>query len=301
MTPASPLRVHELRKRFRNIEALRGVSFSVEPGEVFGYLGPNGAGKTTTLRIILGLVHASSGLARIFGEAPQDAGSRDHIGFVPGDLRLYGDMKGGKLLDYFAAFRPHRPPRLRAELLDRLSLDGATLDRRIKFLSHGTRQKLGLIAAMQHDPKLLLLDEPSNGLDPLIQQAFRDIVRDFSRRGHSVLISSHILSEVEAICERVAIVRAGEIVALESIEKLRANVVRRLRVRFRGQVPQTLTQLPEVTRAEVDGTSAVLFVRGDLNPLLRALASARIQDLVFPEPELEDIFLSYYKTEPKND
>ena len=295
MSALTPLRVQDLRKRFARVEALRGVSFSVEPGEVFGYLGPNGAGKTTTLRILLGLVRASSGTASLFDQSPDEVASREHIGFVPGDLKLYGNLTGARTLDYFARFRPAHPPRLRGELLERLSLDSAALNQRVKFLSHGTRQKIGLIVAMQHDPALLLLDEPSNGLDPLVQQGFRELVRDFARRGRSVLLSSHVLSEVEAVCSRVAIVRAGEIVAMETIEKLRANVVRRLRVRFRGEVPPALAQLPEVTRAEINGSSAVLWVRGDLNALLRALSAARVEDLVFPEPELEDIFLSYYR------
>jgi ABC-2 type transport system ATP-binding protein len=263
---------------------------------VFGYLGPNGAGKTTTLRIILGLVRQSAGLVSLFGKSPHDHESREQVGFIPGDLKLYGDMTGRRLLDYFAAFHAGRPL-LRDQLLASLALDPATLDRRVKFLSHGTRQKLGLIIAMQHDPELLLLDEPSNGLDPLVQQGFRELVRDFARRGRSVVLSSHVLTEVEAVCGRVAILRAGQIVALETIERLRANVVRRLTVRFRGDTPEALATLPEVTRAEIDGSRAVLWVRGDLNPLIRQLASARVQELVFPEPELEDIFLSYYGRE----
>ena len=291
-----PLQVHELRKRFGKVEALRGVSFVVEQGEVFGYLGPNGAGKTTTLRIVLGLVRPTDGLAALFGQSPHDHESRAEVGFIPGDLKLYGDMRAGRLLDYFAGFRKNAP-NLRPELLERLSLDPGTLDRKVKFLSHGTRQKLGLIIAMQHDPALLLLDEPSNGLDPLVQQAFRQLLLDFAHRGRSVVLSSHVLAEVEAVCSRVAIVRAGKIVALETIEKLRANVVRRLRVRFRGSVPDGLTRLPEVTRAQLDGSTAHLWVRGDLNPLIRLLSSARVQELVFPEPELEDIFLSYYGRE----
>src|SRR2546421_7170618 len=177
------LEVRGLGKRFGGLEALRGVTFSVAPGEVFGYLGPNGAGKTTTLRIVLGLVRQTSGSAAIGGVASSESRSRDDIGFLPGDLRLYGDMTGAAALDFFARFRPARAPRLRAMLVDALALDAATLARRVKFLSHGTRQKLGLVIAMQHDPSLLLLDEPTNGLDPLVQQAFRAIVGGFAARG----------------------------------------------------------------------------------------------------------------------
>ena len=185
MSPSLELR--GLKKDFGPVAALRGVSFSVEPGEVFGYLGPNGAGKTTTLRIVLGLVRPSAGDVRIFGKAPSAAASRNDIGFLPGDLRLYGDMTGIAMLDFFARFRPWAPPVLRDSLMDALAIDRKTLQRRIKFLSHGTRQKIGLLIAMQHDPALLLLDEPTNGLDPLVQHAFRDVVHGFAQRGRSVL------------------------------------------------------------------------------------------------------------------
>jgi ABC-2 type transport system ATP-binding protein len=300
LAAVTPLVVEGLTKRFGEVRALEAVSFSVAPGEVFGYLGPNGAGKTTTLRVILGLVRPSAGSVRIFGAPAPDPATRAHVGFLPGDLELYGDLKGSSLLDYFARFRGAEPPALRGELLERLAVDPSVLKRRVKFLSHGTRQKLGLIIALQHDPALVLLDEPSSGLDPLMQQALRELIRDFARRGRAVLFSSHILNEVEDICGRVAILRAGELVALESIENLRANVVRRLRVRFRGQVPQRLIELPEVKKSEVSGSQVELWLRGDLNPLLRVVSGERVVDLVFPEPELEDIFLSYYRDDPKN-
>jgi len=290
----NPLAISDLTKEFGDVRALRGVSFAVAPGEIFGYLGPNGAGKTTTLRIILGLVRATSGSVLLFGQAPAESASCFDIGFIPGDLRLYGDMPALATLDFFARFR-RKAPVLRQRLLDAFALDQATLKRRVKFLSHGTRQKVGLIAAMQHDPALLLLDEPSNGLDPLVQQAFRETLRDFAARGRSVVLSSHILSEAESVCERVAIIRQGEIVALESIEHLRANVVRKLTARFRGAVPD-LTSVPGVSRSEIHGDEAVLWLRGNPAPILKAVAAADVRDIVFPEPELEDIFLGYYQS-----
>jgi ABC-2 type transport system ATP-binding protein len=290
----NPLAISGLTKDFGTVRALRGVSFAVAPGEVFGYLGPNGAGKTTTLRVALGLVRPSAGTALLFGRAPTDPESRSNIGFVPGDLHLYGDMTAQATLDFFARFRPSRPPVLRNQLLAAFALDQATLGRRVKNLSHGTRQKVGLIAAMQHDPALLLLDEPSNGLDPLVQHAFREQVRDFAARGRSVVLSSHVLSEAEAVCTRVAIIRAGELVALETIEHLRANVVRKLTARFRG-APPDFTNVPGISKSEVRGSEIALWVRGHPGPILKAIAAADVQDLVFPEPELEDIFLAYYQ------
>ncbi len=295
--PPAPLEIRDLRKRFGAIEALRNVCFSVLPGEVFGYLGPNGAGKTTTLRIVLGLVRETAGVATIFGKAAADPASRIDIGFLPGDLRLYGDLTAAATLDYFARFRPSRPPLLRNALLDALALDGATLARRVKFLSHGTRQKLGLVAAMQHDPSLLLLDEPTNGLDPLVQHAFRGLVADFAKRGRAVLFSSHVLSEVEAVCTRVAILRQGEIVALETIDRLRRNVMRRMTVRFTGEPPPGLERVPGISRLDRSGRDLTLWIQGDVNPLLRAIASASVAHVVFPEAELEDAFLAYYRPE----
>src|SRR5262249_45336919 len=205
-----------------------------ERGEVFGYLGPNGAGKTTTLRIVLGLVRPSGGGALFFGKRASGAAGRHDNRFFPRAPRVFGHLTVPAPPAFFARFRRGAPPVLRDSLIDALALDRGTLRRRVKFLSHGTRQKLGLIVAMQHDPALLLLDEPSNGLDPLVQHAFREIVRGFAERGHSVLFSSHMLSEVEQICRRVAILREGKIVALETIDNLRDKVVRKLTVRFRN-------------------------------------------------------------------
>lgn len=292
------LQLRDLTKRYHLVTALRNVSFAVEAGEIFGYLGPNGAGKTTTLRLILGLAHPSAGEVEIFGKrvAPSSHYSvaiRQRLGFLPGELSLYGDMTGLALLDYFARFRRQRPPAWRERLLEALALDAGTLRRRVKLLSHGTRQKLGLVIAMQHQPDLLLLDEPTLGLDPLMQRAFIELIKELASRGTTIFFSSHILSEVENLCQRVAILRAGELIALESIAKLREKMVRRMTIRFAGAVPQ-LGDLPGIVRAETRDNELTLFLRGDINPLVRQLANYQIDHLVFPEPELEDIFAHYY-------
>jgi len=285
-----------LRKCFGPVHALRGVSFAIEPGEVFGYLGPNGAGKTTTLRIAMGLVRANGGSVRLLGESPGRPSSRERIGYLPGELRLYGEMTARALLDHFARFRPARPPVLRERLLAALDLKESDLARKLKWLSHGTRQKVGLVIALQHDPDLMLLDEPTTGLDPLVQQGFRGLVRELAARGRAILFSSHVLSEVEAVCGRVGVLRAGEVLAVESIEALRGRLVRRLEARFRGPAPADLAALPGVTRAEVAGSEATLWLRGDVNPLLRRLAGCELEHLVFPEPQLEDVFLDLYRS-----
>jgi ABC-2 type transport system ATP-binding protein len=268
------LKVANVSRRFGSVRALRDVSFAIEPGDVFGYLGPNGAGKTTTLRAVLGLIRPDAGSIEVLGLPATDPRGRRDVGFLPGELRLWNELSGRAVLDHFARYRPDRPPRLRAHVLAALDLDAATLARRVKFLSHGTRQKLGLAVAMQHDPKLLLLDEPSLGLDPLVQRAFRTLVMEFAERGSAVLLSSHILSEVDAVCSRVAIVRAGEIVAVERVDKLRSRVVRRLTASFRHGVPDGLGSTPGVEQVEVSGNTAEMMIRGDVNPLLRLLAAA---------------------------
>jgi len=289
------LEVSSLAKRYGRVHALRGVTFAVEPGEIFGYLGPNGAGKTTTLRILLGLVRADHGTACLLGEPPGRPASRGRVGCLPGELRLHGGMTGRALLDHFARFRPSRPPVLRERLLEALDLGESDLARRVKWLSHGTRQKVGLVIAMQHDPNVILFDEPTIGLDPLVQRAFCDLVRELAARGRAILFSSHILSEVEAVCGRVAVLRAGELLAVESIETLRARLVRRLEAHFRGPTPDGLATLPGVMRAEVAGSAATLWLQGDVNPLLRRLAGCEVEHLVFPEPQLEDVFLDFYR------
>jgi ABC-2 type transport system ATP-binding protein len=289
------LEVAGLHKRYGRVHALRGVSFRVEPGEVFGYLGPNGAGKSTTLRILLGLVRADRGSARLLGEPSSRPSGRERIGFLPGELRLHGGMTGRALLDHFARFRRSRPPLLRERLLAALGLRDADLARRVKWLSHGTRQKVGLVIALQHDPDVVLLDEPTTGLDPLVQRGFRDLVRELAARGRAILFSSHVLSEVEAVCGRVAVLRSGELLAVEEIEALRARLTRRLEVRFRGPAPADLAAQPGVSRAEVAGDGATLWLKGDVNPLLRRLAACEVDHLVFPEPQLEDVFLDLYR------
>lgn len=284
-----------VRKAFGAVTAVDGITFSIDRGEIFGYLGPNGAGKTTTLRIIGNLVRNDEGDVRILGRSHRDAEARRVVGFLPGELKLWGSMRAGDLLDHIARFRPDRPPLLRPRLLEVLEVGPDVLRKRIKFASHGTKQKIGIIAAMQHDPDLVLLDEPTLGLDPLVQEAFRTFLVECAGRGRAILFSSHILPEVEAICGRVAILRAGKIVAMETVRALRHALVRRLRVRFRGAAPAGLDAVAGVTRVTAGEREAELFVQGDLNPILRRLAMEEIEDLVFPEPELEDVFMAHYR------
>ena len=288
------LEVAGLHKHYGAQHALRGVSFDLQAGEVLGYLGPNGAGKTTTLRILLDLVRADAGTVRVFGEPASRRAIRARIGYLPGELRLYGDLRARTVLEIFARFRPGRPPVLREALLAAFGLETADLEKRLKFLSHGTRQKIGLLVAMQHDPELLVLDEPTSGLDPLVQRAFRTVLLERAAAGRAILLSSHVLSEVEATCHRVAVLRTGELLALEPIQALRQRVVRRVQLRVRGEVPAGLASVAGVLRAEIRGQDAVLWVQGDVNPVLRAMAALDVERFVFAEPQLEDVFSSFF-------
>jgi ABC-2 type transport system ATP-binding protein len=216
------LEVSELAKSYGSVVGVDGLTLSVEEGEIFGFLGPNGAGKTTTIRLVMRLLHPDRGSISLFGVPLRGraASVRQRIGYLPGEFRPYVEMTGVRFLDYMARFRA-RAPKLRSDLLDRLEFAAATLERPIKHLSHGNRQKLGIVQALEHEPDLAILDEPTLGLDPLMQEAFYNIVGMLRDRGKCVFLSSHVLSEVEKVCERVAIIRDGSLVALESIEALR--------------------------------------------------------------------------------
>jgi ABC-2 type transport system ATP-binding protein len=287
------LEVAALRKRYPQVEALRDVSFAVAPGEILGYLGPNGAGKTTTLRIAIGLVWPDAGVARLFGAPASRPSARRRAGYLPGDLRLDGELTGRDLLDHHARMRGPRGAALRDATLEVLELATSDLARRLRHLSHGTRQKVGLALALQHDPDLIVLDEPTNGLDPIVQRRLRAHLRACAGRGAAVLFSSHVLSEVEALCDRVAVIRRGRLVALEPVEALRARAPREAQVRFTGAVPDGLDRVPGVARVSAEGDRATLAIRGDVRPLLARLAAEPVADLVIPEPSLETLLAGW--------
>jgi ABC-2 type transport system ATP-binding protein len=288
--------VDNLSKDYGQIHALHSVNLSIDEGEIFGYLGPNGAGKTTTLRIALGLVRPTGGGVELLGKKSNVYSAREDVGYLPGELNLYGNLSAGALLNYFSGFRPSHPPILQKELIDVFNIDTNDLYRRVKLLSHGTKQKLGLIIALQHDPRLILLDEPTTGLDPLVQRSLREYLTERAKLGRTIFFSSHVLSEVEVLCQRVAILRSGELVSVESIDNLRRKMIRRLYIRFHGEIPTRISEQPSVVKSEIKGKDVSLFIYGDINPLIRLLSQHDIEHLVFPEPELEDIFLTYYQT-----
>jgi ABC-2 type transport system ATP-binding protein len=275
--------------------ALIGLNLTVERGEVFGFLGPNGAGKTTTIRLLLDLLRPTSGQIRVLGSDPRDAvGLRNQLGYLAGDFVVGGRQTGRELLTYLGRLRGGVPAERITELAESLDLD---LTRRIGSLSKGNRQKLGVVQAFMHRPPLLILDEPTSGLDPFLQQQFVDLVREAKANGQTVFMSSHVMSEVQATCDRVGIIRAGELVAVERVEGLRQRALRKVEIVFDEPVDAAeFAGLAGVSDATVDGATLRCKLAGSADPLIKAAAKHTAVSLLSEEPELEELFFTYYDT-----
>ena len=279
------------------VRALDGVSLDVREGEIFGFLGPNGAGKSTLIRLLLGFLHPTAGRATVLGLDSQreSVAIRARVGYLPGGIALYDGLTGIRHLDYLAELSGREPIR-RAEICDRLELTPRTLARPIHDYSRGMRQKIGIVQALQHDPELAILDEPSEGLDPLMQRAFYSILDEVRAAGRTVFFSSHVLSEVERVCDRVAIVRAGRMVALEDVAELVARRRRSVTARLLGSAPD-LDGVAGVSDAEVEGGVLTCTLAGDPGPFLEAFRGVALSDLVIEPARLEDVFLELYAGE----
>jgi ABC-2 type transport system ATP-binding protein len=279
------------------VRALEDLTIEVHEGEIFGFLGPNGAGKSTTIRLLLGFLHPTTGRASVLGfdSARDSVAIRARIGYLPGGIAFWDGLSGERLLDELAAMSG-RPPVRRAALLDRLELSSATLRRPVRDYSRGMRQKLGVIQALQHDPELAILDEPTEGLDPLMQHAFYAIIEELREAGRTVFFSSHILTEVERVCDRVAIVRQGRLVALEDIPTLLARRKRNVEIRLDGAPPQ-LAGVAGVSDVRVAGGRLSCRLEGDVAPFLAAIAGLPIHDLTIEPARLEEAFLEFYATD----
>ncbi|MDE2748129.1 MAG: ABC transporter ATP-binding protein [Chloroflexota bacterium] len=279
--------------------ALNRLDLRVNRGEIFGYLGPNGAGKTTTIRLLLDLIRPSAGSARIFGLDIRNDSVEIHrrIGFLPGELTLWEGRTGRQIIDYVGSVRGDAKgiAKHADELAERLNLDTS---KRVRDLSSGNKRKLGLVIAMMHSPELLILDEPTGGLDPLVQQTFHEMMDEYRDKGKTVFLSSHVLSEVQAICDRVGILRDGELKAVESVEKITNVEFHWVDVTFRDAIPaglpQQLEALPSITDVSTNGARIRMRMLGDFDPLLRAISSGYVETLHVEEPSLEEIFLAFY-------
>ena len=288
--------VNQLTKFYGKTLGVQDLNFSVSKGEIFGFLGPNGAGKTTTIRMLLDLLRPSFGKIHIFGKEIYDHSLeiRRRSGYLPGNFSAYGNMTGIDFLRFAGSMR-RTSPKLQSSLIDRFQLSKKDLSQKVKHLSHGTLQKLGIIQAFFHQPELLILDEPTIGLDPLMQEEFYRLLFEVQNKGKTIFFSSHNLAEVEKICHRIAIIRDGKLVALETLESLKKKKVRRLK--FILKEPADELKLPGANLVKQKDLYYEYLVEGDIKPLLQKLSSLPIDDLIFPEPDLEEVFMAYYRKE----
>ena len=299
MTPV--IQTERLSKRYGSRRGLDALDLEVQQGEVFGFLGPNGAGKTTTIRLLLDLIRPTSGTARVLGEDPRTGGValRRRLGYLAGDFVVDGGQSAGELLTFLGNLRGGVARERVERLAERLELD---LHLRIKSMSKGNRQKVGLIQAFMHQPELLILDEPSSGLDPLVQQTFLELVREAKSNGQTVFMSSHVLSEVEQSADRVGIVREGRMIAVEGFEALRARAVRRVEIVFDEPVPaDAFAGIPGIAELIVEGPVLRCLMTGRADALVKAAARYPVATILAEEPDLEELFFTFYRGEETAD
>ncbi len=288
------IETEQLTKSYGSHRGIIDVDLVVNEGEAFGFLGPNGAGKTTTIRTLLDHIRPTSGLARIFGIVTTEDPVSIHrrVGYLPGEFTLYDKLTGGQTIEYFANLRGGVDQRYQRDLIARLDVDPS---RKFKEYSKGNKQKIGLIVALQHRPDLLMLDEPTSGLDPLVQQTFYAVIREAKAEGRTVFLSSHILSEVERTCDRVAIIRDGRLARVDRVEALRDLAHHQVEVRFAGDVPvAAFAALPGVSEVTTEDHVLRMRVSGPITPVVREAARYELLDFVSREPSLEETFLAEY-------
>jgi ABC-2 type transport system ATP-binding protein len=296
MSDDSAIRIKRLTKDYGQGHGLFDLDLDVQRGEILGFLGPNGAGKSTTMRLLLDLIKPTSGSATLLGldSQAESLEIRRRVGFLPGELDLYPMLSGAAMLDYLAELRGGVDRGVRDALAERFDAD---LGRRIRELSTGNRQKLGLIQAFMHEPELLILDEPIAGLDPLVQQSFHALLREVAAQGRTVFLSSHTLSEVERVADRVAMLRRGRLVVVDSLEDLREVAVQRLEIEFGGDAPRVeeLAELPGVREVALEGAHLVVAFEGSADALVKVIAAHEVRSIRSRDDDLEEIFLRYYR------
>jgi ABC-2 type transport system ATP-binding protein len=290
----SVIHTEQLTKTYGIHRGITEVDLDVESGEIFGFLGPNGAGKTTTMRVLLDLIRPTAGRAEVFGiETTKDpVAIHRRVGYLPGEFDLYDRLTGADTITYFANLRGGVDGSYVAELVERLDLDPS---RRYKEYSKGNKQKVGLVVALQHKPDLLILDEPTAGLDPLIQQTFFEIMREAKAEGRSIFLSSHIIDEVDRTCDRVAIIREGRLVQVDRIETIRQLAFHHVELTFAQPVaPSVFSSIDGVSDVESDGDVLRMRVNGPIGKVVVLAAQRGLVDVVSREPNLEDVFLAQY-------
>jgi ABC-2 type transport system ATP-binding protein len=291
------IQIENLTKSYGTHRGVVDIDLEVGEGEAFGFLGPNGAGKTTTIRTLLDHIRPTSGRALIFGiETTADpVAIHRRVGYLPGEFTLYDKLTGGQTIEYFANLRGGVDSAYQASLVDRLDVDPT---RKFREYSKGNKQKIGLIVALQHRPDLLILDEPTSGLDPLVQQTFYEVIREAKAEGRTIFLSSHILSEVEKTCDRVAIIRDGRLAKVDRVEALRDLAHHQVELRFSGEVPiGAFAAIPGVSDVAAEGQMLKMRVFGPITPVVREAARYELVDFVSREPSLEETFLALYGRE----
>ena len=289
----SIIEVNHLTKYYGKSRGIVDISFNVEEGEIFGFIGPNGAGKSTTIRLLLSLIHPTSGSAKVFGQDVVAHGPeiRRDIGYLPSEVYYYEGMKVIDLLKYSASFYNCDCKQRMHDLSELMELE---MNRRISDLSYGNKKKVGIVQGLLHSPKLLFLDEPTAGLDPLMQRKFFDLIRKENARGVTVFFSSHILGEVQRLCNRVGIIREGKIAEISDIRTLQQNNYKKVRVEAAG-IEATSFNLPGVTNLQSEDSVVRFFFKGDINSVLQKIAPLQVNDVTIEEPTLEEIFMHYYE------
>ena len=290
-----------LSKFYGQTRGIESVNLTITRGELFGFLGPNGAGKSTTIRCLLHFLRPTQGKVYLFGN---DISSSYYdvfrrIGNVPGELKLYEELDGQYLLDFMNGFNRLDSP-LRTDLIESFQFSPEDLSRKIKHYSRGMKQKLLIIQALQEAPDLIVMDEASEGLDPLNKNILYDWLLKLKDKGSTIFFSSHNLSEVEKLCDRVGLIKDGQMIAIESIASLKKKMIRKMEIEFRDRVDPEILKAPGVENIKQEGDKYIVHTLGDINILLRHISQHRIKNLVFPEPSLEEMFMHFYRGDKKS-
>lgn len=290
------IEIKNLTKFYGKSRGIVDVSFNVEEGEIFGFIGPNGAGKSTTIRTLLSLIHPTSGSAKIFGKdcikyAPEIA---KEIGYLPSEVFYYDKMKVIELLKYSASFYKKDCTKRIKELAEIMDLD---LKKRIDDLSFGNKKKVGIVQGLLHEPNLIILDEPTSGLDPLMQQKFFDLLLEENKKGATILLSSHVLSEVQRLCSRVAIIKEGKIIKLEKMSNLTENNYKKFKIEMKEEISKGYFNLAGISNLEMKGNTVSFLFKGNINLIMKKISEVEIFNVWIEEPSLEEIFMHYYEKE----
>ncbi|MCM3160107.1 ABC transporter ATP-binding protein [Metabacillus litoralis] len=287
------IEINNLTKSYKKNRGIDDLSLSIHKGEIFGFIGPNGAGKSTTIRTLLNFIHPTSGTANIFGkDSVKDSKEiRKQVGYLPSEVHYYDDMKALDLLQYSAKFHQYTNNQRIVELAEKLHLD---LNKKIEDLSFGNRKKVGIIQALLHEPKLLILDEPTGGLDPLMQHTFFELLKIERDKGATIFFSSHILSEVQKMCDRVAIIKEGKLLKVERVETLLKNNVKKISLNLQTETEQAIEEIEGMNKVK-NGDDWTFLYSGDINRLLHKMSRLHVKDLLIEEPSLEEVFIHYYE------